>query len=139
VNNLPTGGGPIYVTLYTETNNSPVTWVNNSYNFYATNLDNITSPANGDPDLSGTQATFSWTNTNPSCGDTYWVDISAVGPGGNDVWQSGNLGNVFSITNPPSNPLPDTSPTGTTIYVTLYTINGGNVLGNTQTTYVSGP
>ncbi len=138
VNGLPVGGGPIYVTLYTETNNSPATWVNHSYSYYATNLDNITSPANGDPDLSGTQATFNWTNTNPSCGDTYWIDISAVAPGGNDVWQSGNLGNVFSASNPPSNPLPDTNP-GTTIFVTLYTINGGNVLGNTQTTYVSGP
>lgn len=135
---LPTGGTPIYVTLFTEINNNPATWQNNAYNYYGSNLDTITTPANGDPDLSGTQATFSWTNTNPSCGDTYWIDISAVAPGGNDIWQSGNLGNVFTIQNPASNPLPDTNP-GTTIYTTLYTINNGNVVGYTQDTYVSGP
>jgi hypothetical protein len=135
---LPTGGTPIYVTLFTEINNNPVIWENNAYNYYGSNLDTITTPANGDTDLSGTQATFSWTNTNPSCGDTYWIDISAVAPGGNDIWQSGNLGNVFSTTNPPSNPLPDTNP-GTTIYTTLYTINNGNVVGYTQDTYTSGP
>jgi hypothetical protein len=138
VGGLPTNGSPIYVSLYTEVNNSPVNWQVNTYVYYATNLDTITSPANNDPDLSGTQATFSWTNTNPSCGDTYWIDISGVAPGGNDLWQSGNLGNVFSTTNPPSNPLPDTNP-GTMIYTTLYTINNGNVVGYTQDTYTSGP
>jgi Pro-kumamolisin, activation domain/Bacterial Ig-like domain (group 3) len=132
--NLPTGGAPIYITLFTEVSSSPVTWVNNQYTYYGPTLDNITSPANGDPDLSGTPATFSWTNNNPSCTETYWVDISTVAPGGNDWLQSGNLGNVFSLTTP----VPDTNP-GTTIYVTLYTINGATVLGNTQTSYVSGP
>jgi len=97
-------------------------------------LDTIYSPANGDPDLSGTPATFSWTNNNPSCNDTYWVDISTIAPGGNDWLQSGNLGHVFSLTTP----VPDTNP-GTTIYVTLYTINGATVIGNMQTSYVSGP
>jgi len=134
INGLPTGGTPIYVTLFTEINNNPVTWQSNAYNYYGPNLDVITSPANGDSDLSGTPATFSWTNTNPSCTETYWVDISTIAPGGNDWLQSGNLGHVFSLTTP----VPDTNP-GTTIYVTLYTINGVTVLGDTQTSYVSGP
>ena len=138
ISGLPTNGSEIFVTLYTEVSNSPVTWENNAYTYYGSNLDTVTSPANNDPDLSGTQATFNWTNTNPSCGDTYWIDIG-TSPGGNNIWQSGNLGNVFTAQNPPSNPLPDTSPTGTTIYLTLYTINGGNVVGFTQDSYVSGP
>ena len=125
------------MTLYTEVSNSPATWENNAYTFYGANLPTVTSPTNGDSDLSGTQATFSWPNANPSCSNTYWVDIGTT-PGGNNIWQSGNLGNVFSATNPVSNPLPDTNP-GTTIYLTLYTINGGNVVGDTQTSYVSGP
>jgi len=132
MNGLPTGGAAIYVTLFTEISSN--TWQNNTYTYYATNLDTIYSPANGDPDLSGTPATFSWTNNNPSCNDTYWVDISTIAPGGNDWLQSGNLGHVFSLTTP----VPDTNP-GTTIYVTLYTINGATVIGNMQTSYVSGP
>jgi len=135
---LPTNGSEIFVTLYTEVSNNPVTWQSNAYTFYAANLSTITSPANGDPDLSGTQATFSWTNANPSCSDTYAVDISAIAPGGNDIWQSGNLGNVFSTTNPLTNPLPDTNP-GTTIYLTLYSINGSTTIGSTAVTYTSGP
>jgi hypothetical protein len=66
------------------------------------------------------------------------VDISAIAPGGNDIWQSGNLGNVFSTTNPLTNPLPDTNP-GTTIYLTLYSINGSTTIGSTAVTYTSGP
>jgi hypothetical protein len=137
VNGLPTNGSEIFVTLYTEVSNSPATWENNAYTFYATNLSTVTSPANGDPDLSGTQATFNWTNSNPSCSDTYWIDIGTTA-GGNNIWQSGNLGNVFTAQNPASYPLPDTNP-GTTIYLTLYTINGGNVVGYTQDSYISGP
>jgi len=137
VSGLPTNGSEIFVTLYTEVSNSPATWENNAYTFYATNLSTVTSPANNDPDLSGTQATFNWTNSNPSCSDTYWIDIGTT-PGGNNIWQSGNLGNVFTAQNPASSPLPDTNP-GTTIYLTLYTINGGNVVGYTQDSYVSGP
>jgi hypothetical protein len=134
---LPTGGVPIYVTLFTEVSNSPVTWVNNQYTYYTPTLDVVTSPPNGDPDLSGTQATFSWTNNNPSCTMTYELDISAIAPGGNDIWQSGSIPG-FSVTNPATNPLPDTNP-GTLIYVTLFTINGGNSIGYTQTSYTSGP
>jgi hypothetical protein len=135
VSGLPTNGSAVYVSLYTEVSSSPVTWQVNTYNYYGTNLDTITTPANSST-LSGTQQTFNWTNTNPSCGDTYWLDISNVAPGDNDVWQSGNLGNVFSTTNPPSNPLPAN---GSTIYTTLYTINGANVVGYTQDSYTSGP
>ena len=137
VNGLPTNGSEIFVTLYTEVSNSPATWESSAYTFYATNLSTVTSPANNDPDLGGTQATFNWTNSNPSCSDTYWIDIGTAS-GGNNIWQSGNLGNVFTAQNPASNPLPDTNP-GTTIYLTLYTINGGSVVGYTQDSYVSGP
>ena len=108
---LPTNGSEIFVTLYTEVSNSPVTWQSNTYTFYAANLSTIASPANGDPDLSGTQATFSLDKRKPRPAATRTaVDISAIAPGGNDIRQSGNLGNVFSTTNPLTNPLPDTNP-----------------------------
>ena|GEM_PF-4086225 len=40
--------------------------------------------------LSGNTVTFTWTSDNNASG--YWVDVSAVGPGGNDPDSSGNLG-----------------------------------------------
>jgi hypothetical protein len=65
----------------------------------------------------------------------YWLDISAIGPGGNDVFQSGSL---------PSSPqqatvysLPGTYP-ATEIYVTLYSLVSGQWVNNAYT-YNSGP
>jgi hypothetical protein len=55
-----------------------------------------------------------------------------VGPGGNDLDSSGNLGTALTETiyNLPAN--------GGTIYVTLYSYVGGQWLSNAYT-YVSGP
>jgi hypothetical protein len=124
------GGNPLYVTLYTEVSKSPVTWENNSYNFVEGSLDTVNSPTNGSV-LSASYETFGWTDNNPACTMTYELDISAIAPGGNDVWQSGDLLPGFSATNPGSNPLPDNS----NIYTTLYTVNNGIVLGHTENSY----
>jgi hypothetical protein len=126
------GGSSIYVTLWTEVSNSPVTWQSNSYNFAQASLDVVNSPTNGSI-LNTAQQTFGWTNNNPSCTMTYELDISALAPGGNDVWQSGDLLPGFSATNPAGNPMPDNS----NIYVTLYTVNNGNVLGHSGNTYTT--
>ena len=64
---------------------------------------------------------------------TYELDISAISPGGNDVWQSGDQLTGSGVTNPASNPLPANS----NIYTTLYTVNNGTVLGNTQNSYTT--
>jgi hypothetical protein len=122
VSGLPTDGSMIYATLYSLVGNN---WVSNAYTYTALSGASgkgvITSPANNAP-LTGNQVTFTWT---PGATATaYWVDVSASAPGGNDLDQSGNLGNVtsYSISNLPGG--------GATIYVTLYSFVGGQWLSN---------
>jgi len=130
VNGLPTDGSAVYVTLYSLVGTS---WVGNTYNYTALNaaggLAQITSPSNGAV-LSGNSVTFTWSaDANASA---YWVDVSLVGPGGNDLDSSGNLGNVLteSIGNLPAN--------GSTVYVTLYSLVGGQ-WESSHSSYTSGP
>ena len=134
VSDVPVGGNPLYVTLYTEISSSPVTWENNSYNFIEASLDQVYSPTNNSS-ITSPEQLFSWTNNNPGCTMTYELDISAIAPGGNDVWQSGDALPGFSVTNPASYPMPDNS----NIYTTLYTVNNGTVLGHTQNAYTTTP
>jgi Pro-kumamolisin, activation domain len=130
VNGLPTDGSMIYVTLYTLIGG---TWSGNAYTYTTFNATSgiavMQSPTNGST-LSGNTVTFTWSSDASASG--YWVDVSAVGPGGNDLDSSGNLGLTLTETiyNAPAN--------GSTIYVTLYTNVGGQWLSNGYT-YVSGP
>jgi hypothetical protein len=79
--------------------------------------------------LSGNQATFTWS---AGTGTTaYWLDIGSV-PGGNQYYQSGNLGNVLTTT------VYSLPADNSTIYVTLYSLVGGQWLSNAYT-YTSGP
>jgi hypothetical protein len=130
VSGLPTDGSAVYVTLYSLIGSQ---WMGSTYNFTALNstsgLAVMQTPIPGST-LSGTTATFTWSSdTNASA---YWVDISAVAAGHNDLDSSGNLGNVLTETvhNLPAN--------NTTIYVTLYSYVGGQWL-STASTYKSGP
>jgi serine protease len=132
VGGVPLGGNPLYATLYTEVSSTPVVWQHNSYNFIEASLDVVNTPANSSV-LGSPQQSFGWTNNNPSCTMTYELDISAIAPGGNDVWQSGDALSGFSVTNPAGNPMPASS----NIYTTLYTVNNGTVLGNTQNAYTT--
>jgi List-Bact-rpt repeat protein/Big-like domain-containing protein/uncharacterized protein DUF11 len=129
VSGLPTDGSTIYVTLYSLVGS---VWGGSSYTYTALNatsgLAQITSPMPGTT-LSGDTVTFDW-SADPNA-TAYWLDIGSVA-GGNDVYQSGNLGNgqtttVFSL---PAN--------GSTIYVTLYSFVGGQWVASDYT-YVSGP
>jgi len=129
VNGLPTNGSTVYVTLYSQVSG---VWFGNTYTYTALNatagLAVMQTPIPGST-LSGNVATFTWSaDANATA---YWVEIgSAVG--GNNVYSSGNLGNVLMTTvySLPAN--------NSTIYVTLYSLVGGQWLSNAYT-YVSGP
>ena len=130
VSGLPTDGSELYVTLYSLIGGN---WVANAYTYYSLNatggLAVVTSPTNNST-LSGNQQTFTWSLD--SNATAYWMDVSNVAPGGNDLDQSGNLGNVSSYTvyNLPGD--------GSTVYVTLYSYVGGQWL-STASSYTSGP
>ncbi|MGA8428573.1 MAG: protease pro-enzyme activation domain-containing protein [Candidatus Sulfotelmatobacter sp.] len=130
VSGLPTDGSQIYVTLYTLIGS---TWSGNAYTYFALNatsgIAQMTSPSNN-ATLSGNSVTFTWSSDANATG--YWVDVSLVGPGGNDLDSSGNLGTALTetINNLPAN--------GSTVYVTLYSLVGGQWLSS-ATTYTSGP
>jgi hypothetical protein len=130
VSGLPTDGSAVYVTLYSLVGG---TWSGNTYQYTALNatsgLAQITSPSNGAL-LSGSAVTFTWSSDSNATG--YWVDVSAIGPAGNDLDSSGNLGLALTETiyNAPAD--------GSTIYVTLYSLVGGQWLSS-ATTYTSGP
>jgi 6-phosphogluconolactonase (cycloisomerase 2 family) len=129
-NGLPTDGSTIYVTLYSQTDGA---WSANTYTYSAFNstsgLAAMVTPAPG-ATLSGNSVTFTWSADSVATG--YWVDISLVGPGGNDLDSSGNLGAALTETiyNLPAN--------GRTVYVTLYSYGGGQWLNNAYV-YTSGP
>jgi List-Bact-rpt repeat protein len=127
VSGLPEDGSTIYVTLYSLVGGQ---WSPNAYTYTAFNLSGGTLAVMQTPVpnsfISGTSATFTWSLD--SNATAYWVDISAVSPGGNDVFQSGNLGNVSSVT---VNSLPGNG--SSTLYVTLYSLVGGQWLSNAYT------
>jgi len=124
VNNLPTDGSTIYVTLWTLISGQ---WQNNQYTYTAFNSGSakgvITTPTPGST-LTGSSVLFSWT---PGTGATaYWIDAGSA-PGGNQYFQSGNIGNVtsYNVTGLPTD--------GSQVYVTLYSLVGGQWLSNGYT------
>ena len=129
VNGLPTDGSTVYVTLYSLVGGQ---WLSNQYTYTAFNqagaLGVMQTPIPGST-LSGNTATFTWS---AGAGATaYWLDIGNA-PGGNQYYQSGNLGNVLTTT------VYSLPADGSQIYVTLYSYVGGQWLYN-QYTYTSGP
>jgi hypothetical protein len=124
VNTLPSNGGTVYVTLYSLVSGQ---WVSNAYTFTAFNAAGaggvITTPTPGSTLTSGT-VTFDWTAG--AGASAYWLDAGST-PGGNQYYQSGNLGNVLTTT---ASGLPTD---GSTIYVTLYSLIGANWVGNAYT------
>jgi hypothetical protein len=126
---LPTDGSPIYATLYSFIGGS---WQGNAYTYTAFSAVGGLAVMQTPPPssiLSGNSATFTWS---AGAGATaYWLDIGSV-TGGNQYYQSGNLGNALttSVSTLPAD--------GSTIYVTLYSFVGGQWLSNAYT-YTSGP
>jgi hypothetical protein len=127
VNGLPTDGSTVYVTLYTLVGGN---WLGTTYTYtaFGYTLGMMQTPVPGTT-LSGNVQTFTWSAG--SGATAYWMDIGST-VGGNDIYQSGNLGNVLTTT---VNSLPAN---GSQIFVTLYSLVGGNWLNN-QYTYISGP
>jgi hypothetical protein len=124
VNSLPTDGSIVYVTLYSLIGGQ---WMSNAYTYTAYNNAStkgvVTSPAPNSM-LSWTSVPFTWS---AGTGATaYWIDAGTVA-GGNQYYQSGNLGNVLgtTVSGLPSN--------GSTVFVTLYTFVGGQWLSNAYT------
>ena len=120
VNGLPTDSSTVYVTLYSLVDGQ---WVANAYTYTAfsgsSSLGAMQTPAPGST-LVGNQATFTWSAG--SGATAYWLDIGNVA-GGNQYYQSGNLGNVLTTT-------VYSLPGNGTIYVTLYSLVGGQWFSN---------
>ena len=114
VTGLPTDGSQVYVTLFSFVAGQWL-YTQDTYTAYSNSLATILTPTNN-TEVDGTTVTFTWTN--PSNSDNYWLDIGSVA-GGNDIYQSGNLGNVTTttVTDMPNN--------GSEVYGTLWTLIGG--------------
>jgi hypothetical protein len=129
INNLPTNGSTVYVTLYSLVNGQ---WLSNQYTYTAYNagsaLGVMQTPSPGST-LSGNVQTFTWSAG--SGATAYWMDVGST-LGGNNYYQSGNLGNVLTTTvySLPAN--------GSQIYVTLWSLVSGQWYYNAYT-YISGP
>jgi hypothetical protein len=124
VNSLPIDGSTVWARWYYMLSG---TWQHTDYSYTAfgggAGKGVITSPAPSST-LSGSSVTFNWTaGTGASA---YWLDVGNVA-GGNQYSQSGNLGNVLTTT---ANGLPTN---GSTVYVTLYSLVGGQWLSNAYT------
>jgi hypothetical protein len=126
---LPTDGSTVYATLYSLIGGS---WTSNAYTYVAAggagSAGVMTNPSPNGTTLSGNSVTFTWT---AGAGTAWWIDVSAVGAGGNDLDSSGSLAvQSYGVSNLPAN--------GGTIYVTLYSYVGGSWISNAYT-YTSGP
>jgi hypothetical protein len=80
------------------------------------NIAVMTTPAPGST-FTGTTVTFNWAAGAAS--SAYWLDLGNV-PGGNQYYQSGNLGTALTAT---VNSLPTD---GSTVYATLYSLVNGS-------------
>jgi YVTN family beta-propeller protein len=118
---LPTDGSTVYVTLYSLVGGQ---WLSRPYTYTAfsagSGLAVMQTPTPGST-LNGSTATFTWSGGAGATG--YWFDIGNV-VGGNQYYQSGNLGNVLTttVTTLPAD--------GSQVYVTLYSLIGGQWYSN---------
>ena len=121
---LPIDGSPVYVTLYSLVGGQ---WLSNAYTYAALNVSEaegvITTPVPGST-FTGSTVAFHWTAGPGS--SSYWLDVGSS-PGGNEYYQSGNLGNALTVT---VNGLPID---GSAVYVTLYSLVGGQWFSNSYT------
>jgi len=121
VSGLPTNGSAVYATMWSLIGGQ---WVYNSYTYTAftppISKGVITSPMNYSM-LSGSSQPFIWTAG--SGATAYWL-TAGNSPGGNNYYNSGNLGNVLTTT---ATGLPTD---GSTVYVTLFTYTGGQWVYN---------
>jgi hypothetical protein len=95
VTGLPSDGSQVWARLW-YLQNGTWSFVDNTYTAYNAGSQKgvITSPVPGST-LTGSTVVFTW---NAGTGATaYWLDAGST-PGGNQYYQSGNLGNVLTTT-----------------------------------------
>jgi len=120
VNGLPTNGETIYARLYTILNGVTLY---NDYTYTAASLAKLTSPAPGSS-FTATSVKFTWSTA--TAVSQYDLHLSAVAPGGYDLYLSGHIaGTSTTVNGLPTN--------GQTIYARLYTILNGVTLYNDYT------
>jgi hypothetical protein len=118
---LPTNGETIYARLYTFTADGSMVY--NDYTFTAGPSARLLYPAPGSTFTSG-NVWFDWT---AGTGVTaYDLHLSAVAPGGYDIFASGHITNTYKTV-----PLLPTN--GETIYARLYSFIGGVTYYNDYT------
>jgi hypothetical protein len=129
VNGLPTNGSTVYVTLWSLVDGQ---WLNNQYTYTAYNagsaLGIMQTPTPGST-LHGYVQMFTWSAGNGAT--AYWMDVGST-QYGNDLYQSGNLGNMLTTT------VYSLPADGRQIYVTLWSLVGGQWYYN-EYNYTSGP
>jgi sugar lactone lactonase YvrE len=112
---LPKDGIPVYATLYSLING---TWQSNNYVYTesGTSPGLLTSPTPGVSTILGTTGvTFQWTTGAGVA--LYQLNLSAIGPGGSDLFLYKGTATTATATTLPAN--------GATVYATLYSsING---------------
>jgi hypothetical protein len=127
VDSLPTDGSTVYATWYYLLNGN---WVPTGYSYTAFGAVSqkgvVTSPAPSTT-LTGSSVAFTWTAG--ASATAYWIDAGSSA-GGNQYFQSGNLGNVLTTT------VSGLPLNGSTVYVTLYSLVNGQWLNN-QYTYTA--
>jgi len=129
VTGLPTNGSTVYVTLFSLVGGQ---WLYNQYTYTAYNASSgaavMQTPVPGSQ-FTTNAVTFTWS---AGTGATaYWLDLGTT-PGGNNIYQSGNLGNVLTTT------APNVTPSDETVYATLYSLIGGQWVHNAYT-YTAAP
>ena len=129
VNGLPTDGSAVYVTLYSLISGS---WVSNAYTYtaFSPNSNAVITTPTPLSTLNANSVTFNWTAGTGAT--SYWLDVGNAA-GGNQWYQSGNLGNVLTTT------APNLPADGSTLYATLYSLVGGQWVSNFSTTYKAAP
>jgi hypothetical protein len=123
-NVLPTNGSTVWARLWYLVNG---TWQYSDASYTAYNAGAaaavMSTPTNNST-LTGTTQTFTWSAG--SAATAYWLDLGSSA-GGNNYYQSGNLGSALMTT---VNNLPST---GVPIYATLYSLISGSWVSNSYT------
>ncbi|MGA2048805.1 MAG: hypothetical protein ABSG96_14000 [Terracidiphilus sp.] len=114
VSNLPVNGGTIYARLYSIIDGT-TTFNDYTYKAETVAISQLTSPAPKST-LTGTSIKFTWSAV--SGVSAYDLHLSAVSPGGYDLYVSGHVTTISATVN-------DIPINGKTIYARLYSIKGG--------------
>ncbi|MFK8027568.1 MAG: choice-of-anchor Q domain-containing protein, partial [Gammaproteobacteria bacterium] len=128
VSNLPTDGSTIHARLFYR--GASMVWKNADFTFTAFDAPSpeMTAPING-ATLTSNSETFSW-NANGNAVTDWWFRLGTT-VGGQDIYESGNIGSVNSVT---VNTLPTD---GSVIHGRLFYRSGGGAWKREDFTFMS--